>query len=57
MILWGKEDTWIPLDRGKLLHGMIPGSLFHVIPDTGHLVIEERPELLVDKILPFLLNE
>ena len=56
MILWGKEDTWIPLDRGKLLHEMIPGSLFHIIPDAGHLVIEERPELLVDKILPFLLN-
>jgi pimeloyl-ACP methyl ester carboxylesterase len=57
MILWGKEDTWIPLDRGNLLHEMIPGSLFHVIPDAGHLVIEERPELLVDKILPFLLHE
>jgi pimeloyl-ACP methyl ester carboxylesterase len=56
MILWGKEDTWIPLDRGNLLHEMIPGSLFHVIPDAGHLVIEERPELLVDKIRPFLLN-
>ena len=57
MILWGKEDTWIPLDRGNLLHEMIPGSLFHVIPDAGHLVIEEQPELLVDKILPFLQNE
>jgi pimeloyl-ACP methyl ester carboxylesterase len=52
MILWGKEDTWIPLDRGNLLHEMIPGSLFHVIPDAGHLVIEERTELLVDKNQP-----
>lgn len=57
MILWGKEDAWIPLDRGILLNEMIPHSLFHVISDAGHLVIEEQPELLVDKILPFLQNE
>jgi pimeloyl-ACP methyl ester carboxylesterase len=57
MILWGKEDTWIPLDRGKLLHEMISGSLLHVIPDAGHLVIEEQPKLLVDKIQSFLINE
>ena len=53
LILWGQEDTWIPLDRGKLLHEMIPRSLLHVIPDAGHLVIEEQPELLVDKIQLF----
>ena len=57
LILWGIEDTWIPLDRGKTLHEMIPGSQFHAIPDAGHLVIEEQPELLVDKILPFLQNK
>lgn len=53
LILWGKEDTWIPLDRGNLLHEMIPNSLLEVIPDSGHLVIEEQPELLVDKIQAF----
>jgi len=57
LILWGKEDTWIPLDQGKLLHEMIPGSLFHIIPEAGHLVIEEQPELLVEVIQSFLLNE
>ena len=57
LIQWGMEDGWIPIDRGRLLHDMIPGSLFHAIPDAGHLVIEEQAELLVEKILPFLLNE
>ena len=32
LILWGNEDTWIPLNRGKMLQGMIAGSLFHGIP-------------------------
>ena len=57
LILWGIEDTWIPLDRGMLLHEMIPESLFHPISDAGHLVIEEQPQRLVEKILPYLLNE
>jgi pimeloyl-ACP methyl ester carboxylesterase len=57
LILWGREDTWIPLERGKVLHGMIPGSILQVIPDAGHLVIEEQPEQLMKKIHPFLQNE
>lgn len=57
MILWGTEDTWIPVERGKLLHSMIPGSSFYEIPDAGHLVIEEQPALLLKKIRAFLTNE
>ena len=33
---------------------MIPGSLFHAISDAGHLVIEEQPDGLIEKIQPFL---
>ena len=54
LILWGREDTWIPISKGEILHKMIPGSLFHAIPDAGHLVIEEQPEQLIGKIRPFL---
>ena len=57
LILWGREDTWIPLERGEALHAMIPGSVLQVIPDAGHLVIEEQPDQLVKKIIPFLTNE
>ncbi|MEL0584180.1 MAG: alpha/beta hydrolase [Candidatus Thiodiazotropha sp. (ex. Lucinoma kazani)] len=57
LILWGREDTWIPFEQGKVLHNMIPNSLFYVIPDAGHLVIEEQPDLLIEKIRPFLQNE
>ncbi|MBC2735452.1 MAG: alpha/beta hydrolase [Desulfobacteraceae bacterium] len=57
LILWGREDTWIPLERGEVLHDMIPGSLLHVIPDAGHLVLEEQPGQLIRKTLLFLQNE
>jgi len=55
MILWGEQDVWIPVAQGQRLHEMIPGSVFHQIPDAGHLVIEERPNKLIEKILPFLM--
>ncbi len=57
LILWGREDTWIPLERGEALHDMIPGSMLHVIPDAGHLVIEEQPDQLIKKINPFIHKE
>jgi pimeloyl-ACP methyl ester carboxylesterase len=57
LILWGSEDTWIPLERGEALHDMIPGSTFRVIPDAGHLVIEEKPDQLIREIRSFLKNE
>lgn len=54
LILWGREDSWIPLARGEELHGLIPGSVLRVIDDAGHLVIEEKPEALVAEILDFV---
>ncbi|MCU7807837.1 MAG: alpha/beta hydrolase [Candidatus Thiodiazotropha sp. (ex Semelilucina semeliformis)] len=53
MILWGTEDNWILVERGRLLQQLIPDALFFEIPNTGHLVIEERPDLLLEKIRPF----
>ena len=53
LILWGREDSWIPLERGEQLQGMIPGSTLRVIDGAGHLVIEERPDELAREILEF----
>ena len=54
LILWGREDAWIPLERGEMLHRMIPGARLEVIPDAGHLVIEEQPRRLIEQIRPFI---
>ena len=56
LIIWGREDVWIPLERGEALHDMIPGSILRVIPNAGHLVIEEEPGLLIEEIRSFLQN-
>lgn len=57
LILWGKEDGWIPLAKGEALRARIPGSRLRVIPEAGHLVIEEQPGRLLAEIRPFLLPQ
>lgn len=54
LILWGEQDTWIPVARGEQLHQLISGSAFHTISDAGHLIIEERPEQLLEQMFKFL---
>lgn len=57
-IIWGQDDMWIPVERGRLLHQMIPHSDFEEIPRAGHLVQEDQPEVLLDKLLAALtINE
>lgn len=37
LILWGEEDRWIPLERGRRLHEAIPGSRLETILRCSHL--------------------
>ncbi len=54
LILWGAKDKWIPVAKGHQLHEFISNSELEIILDAGHLVIEEQPKILIDKILQFL---
>ena len=53
MILWGKEDSWIPVEKGRQLQKLISGSTFDEIDNAGHLVIEEEPAKIAEKVLTF----
>ena len=54
LIFWGEQDTWVTrasIDRWK---DRIPGAEFHAVPEAGHLLMEERPDLFNDTVLAFL---
>ena len=34
-LLWGENDAWIPIARGRELAGRIAGALFHSVPDAA----------------------
>jgi pimeloyl-ACP methyl ester carboxylesterase len=46
LIVWGEDDPWLPLERGRELARRIPTARLEVLPGAGHLVPEARPEEL-----------
>mgnify|MGYP000638223878 CR=1 FL=1 len=42
LILWGSDDSTLPLRIGIKLHKLIRDSVFHVFPTATHSVAEER---------------
>lgn len=50
-ILWGKEDPWIPLDRGRALQQCIGTDDFVEMEGLGHLPQIERPETVSELVL------
>jgi pimeloyl-ACP methyl ester carboxylesterase len=55
-ILWGEQDSWIPLEKGKQLAQRIPKSELHVISESRHLVQEDTPEAIIAIVNDFLLK-
>ncbi len=36
LIIWGRKDTWVPAEQGRMLNEKMPGSILQVIEDCGH---------------------
>jgi pimeloyl-ACP methyl ester carboxylesterase len=46
LIIWGEDDTWIPVDRAHRLAELIPGARLELIEAAGHLVQLDQPVAL-----------
>lgn len=55
LLIWGEEDKVVPIQIGHRLHGDLPDSRFFSLKKTGHLVPEENPAYVSDKIANFSL--
>jgi pimeloyl-ACP methyl ester carboxylesterase len=53
-ILWGAEDSWIPLETGRRLAGLVPGAAFEVVAGAGHLVQYDAPVRLATALRAWL---
>lgn len=53
-IIWGEDDPWIPLERGKALHRLMPKAEFAIIPRAGHMPQIERTDTVLKEVLGFL---
>ena len=43
LLLWGKNDQWIPVENGNRMNALMPNSELVVIPNSGHVPMEENP--------------
>jgi pimeloyl-ACP methyl ester carboxylesterase len=46
LVVWGREDTWIPVDRAHRLCDLIPQARLELVEDAGHLIHLDQPVAL-----------
>jgi pimeloyl-ACP methyl ester carboxylesterase len=49
-IVWGTEDTWIPVDRAHRLQALIPHATLALVEGAGHLVQLDAPAHLAAEL-------
>ncbi|CTQ51253.1 alpha/beta fold hydrolase [Jannaschia donghaensis] len=53
-IIWGEDDPWIPLERGRALHRLMPEAEFTMISGAGHMPQLEKAAAVLQEVLDFL---
>lgn len=54
LLLWGEVDKITPLSSGKRMNKEIKNSEIFIIPDVGHFIFLDEPEIFVRKIIKFI---
>ena len=56
LVVWATEDTWIPVDRGHRLAGLIPGARLRIVDGAGHLIQLDQPAALAVALTEWLVS-
>ena len=54
LVVWGRDDTIVPVSAGQLYHDSIPGSKLEIIDNCGHRPEVEKPEEFIRIVQDFL---
>lgn len=54
LVIWGRQDRWLPVEQAERVRGAIPGARLEVIDACGHMPQEERPAEVTRTILRFV---
>jgi len=55
-VIWGAEDSWIPLEKGRELCRLIPGAVLEIVDEAGHLIQLDAPDELMGSLRRWLLT-
>lgn len=54
LVIWGREDIWIPVDRAHRLVELVPGAQLRVVERAGHLIQLDQPTALATTLTRWL---
>ena len=54
MVIHGEEDHLVPPENGKVIARRIPGARWELLPNAGHVLVTDQPELSSRLLLEFL---
>lgn len=56
LVVWGEQDTVIPVKHAYAAHSVLPGSQLEIIPHAGHFPHEDDPEHFASALIDFILD-
>lgn len=54
MIVWGEQDTWVPIEAADQMRTLHPDAVWRVYPNVGHLPMEENAAAFNADLIAFL---
>jgi pimeloyl-ACP methyl ester carboxylesterase len=54
LVICGEEDKMMPVSCSQILVENIPNARIEIIPETGHMVMLEKPEMVRNLVEEFL---
>lgn len=54
MLIWGENDTIVPVDIAKKMVSVIPGAKLSILPECDHRVPYKEPMVFADSVITFL---
>lgn len=56
LIVWGQNDTYLPVSQSRLAHTLIPDSRLYIFPHCGHAPQRECSDQFNNLIMQFLVG-
>lgn len=57
LVVWGSDDTIVPLECGERYRDLLPRARLEIVPDCGHFVEMEKPDELLALVTRFSLSQ
>jgi pimeloyl-ACP methyl ester carboxylesterase len=53
-VIWGEEDSVIPVDHAHIAHAALPGSSLAIFENAGHMPFRDYPDRFVEVVERFI---